>query len=53
MIQCSAATAMGTRCVFAVKAPSKSLCGKHLNAVARGTVVTNADTGRKFPALRK
>ena len=53
MAQCSAATAKGTRCVFPVTPPSRSLCGKHLNALARGSVVTNAETGRKFPAARK
>lgn len=53
MAQCSAATANATRCVFSVKAPSKNLCGQHQNALARGTVVTNAETGRKFPAARK
>ena len=39
MTQCSARTAKGTRCVGGVRPPSKSLCGKHLNALARGTVV--------------
>ena len=39
MAQCSAATAKGTRCVFPVKPPSRSLCGKHQNALARGSVV--------------
>lgn len=53
MAQCGAATAKGTRCVFPVKAPSRSLCGKHQNALARGSVVTNAASGRKFPAPRR
>lgn len=52
MAQCKAITANETRCVFAVKTPSKSLCGKHLNALARGTDVRDAATGRKFPAAR-
>ena len=52
MDQCNAGTAAGTRCVSPVKSPSKSLCGRHQNAVARGTEVRNFDTGRKFPAPR-
>lgn len=52
MTQCKAMTAGGTRCVFAVKAPSPNLCGKHLNVLARGTEVRNADSGRKFPSPR-
>lgn len=52
MAQCLANTAAGARCVSAAKSPSKSLCGRHQNAVARGTEVRNFDTGRKFPAAR-
>jgi hypothetical protein len=39
--------------MFPVKSPSKGLCGKHQNALARGSVVANGATGRKFPAPRK
>lgn len=52
MTQCNAATAKGTQCMFPVTPPSRTLCGKHLNAIARGSVVTSALTGRKFPVSR-
>lgn len=52
MPECTAKTATGTRCVSPVKSPSKNLCGRHQNAVARGSEVRNFDTGRKFPAPR-
>ena len=52
MAQCMANTAAGTRCVSAVRSPSKNLCGRHQNAVARGTEVRNFETGRKFPSPR-
>lgn len=53
MAQCNAATAKGTRCVSSLTPPAKSLCGKHQNALARGTEVRNFETGRKFPAPRE
>lgn len=53
MSQCLAVTAKGTRCVFPLTPPSKSLCGKHSNAAARGSEVRNFETGRKFPAPRR
>ena len=53
MAQCNAATAKGTRCVSSLTAPAKSLCGKHQNALARGTEVRNFASGRKFPVSRQ
>lgn len=53
MSRCLAVTAKGARCVFSVTPPSKSLCGKHLNAADRGSEVRNFETGRKFPAPRR
>ncbi len=50
---CNAQTAAGTRCVSPVKSPSRSLCGRHQNAVTRGSAVVNYQTGRKFPAAQK
>ena len=50
MSQCLAHTALNTQCAQQVKPPSRSLCGTHANAVARGTVVVNHQSGRKFPA---
>jgi hypothetical protein len=49
MAQCKAATAKGSRCVAQVKPPSRSLCGRHVNALARGSGVVNFENGRKFP----
>lgn len=52
MTQCKAKTAAGTQCVQNVKPPSKSLCTRHQNVLARGNDVVNAQTGRKFPKPR-
>ena len=50
--QCKARTAAGTRCSSQVKPPSRSFCGRHQNALERGTEVFSAETGRKFPRPR-
>ena len=52
MAQCKARTARGTQCSRPAAAPSRSLCGTHQRALARGTRVTNAATGRVFPKPR-
>ncbi len=52
MNQCKAKTAKGTRCVASVKAPSRSLCGRHQNSVARGNEVVSYESGRRFPRPR-
>ena len=52
MAQCKARTARGTQCSRSAEAPSRSLCGMHQRALARGTRVTNAATGRAFPKPR-
>ena len=52
MAQCKARTARGTQCSRPAAAPSRSLCGTHQRALARGTRVTNAATGRAFPKPR-
>lgn len=50
--QCKAKTGRGARCVSKVKAPSRSLCGSHVNALARGSDVVNFENGRRFPKPR-
>ena len=52
MEQCKAGTAKGTRCTYQAAPPSRSLCGRHQNALARGSRVVNAQTGRAFPKPR-
>ncbi len=52
MAQCKARTAKGTQCRFQAVPPSRSLCGTHQRAVARGSRVINADTRRAFPKPR-
>ena len=52
MAQCKAGTAKGTRCTYPAAPPSQSLCGRHQNALARGSRVVNAQTGRAFPKPR-
>ena len=49
MAQCKARTARGTQCSRPAEAPSRSLCGTHQRALARGTRVTNAATGASVP----
>ena len=53
MDQCKARTVGGTRCKLNVAAPSPSLCKRHQATVARGTVVVNIETGRKFPQPKR
>ena len=52
MAQCKAQTANGTRCTYPVAPPSRSLCGRHQNALVRGSRVINAETGRAVPKPR-
>lgn len=52
MAQCKARTAKGVQCRSQVAPPSRSLCGTHQRALARGSRVINADTGRAFPKPR-
>ncbi len=52
MAQCKAQTANGTRCTYSVAPPSRSLCGRHQNALVRGSRVINAETGRAVPKPR-
>ena len=52
MDQCKAKTGKGSRCVAQVKAPPRSLCGRHANALARGSDVVNFESGRRFPKPR-
>ena len=52
MAQCKAGTAKGTRCTFPAAPPSRSLCGRHQKALARGSRVVNAETGRAFAKPR-
>ena len=49
MEQCKAKTREGARCKSKIVPPSRSLCKRHQDTVARGTEVVNFDTGRKFP----
>ena len=49
MAQCKAQTAKGTRCTFSAAKPSRSLCRRHQDALARGSRVVNAESGRAFP----
>lgn len=52
MTQCKARTAKGTRCTAPAAPPSRSLCGRHQNALVRGSRVIMAQTGRAFPKPR-
>jgi len=49
MAQCKARTNSGAQCVREIKAPSKSLCTRHQNELAKGKDVINIATGRRFP----
>ena len=53
MAQCKAETRSGSRCTRPVRPPSQSLCAGHQISVAGGSMVRNAETGRKFQPSRR